>query len=129
MLAKAQPAVATAALEQSQAVHELFTSNLKLGLPSAQQAAKQLLVQLYEQVSNRLPASLKEHALLAFALHVFAESVNRCADEAKCCASLTLLHVGAASCQSTVTHEQLASVQQYSHDTTLTQDKSDGLPP
>lgn len=51
VLAKAQPAVTTAALEQSPAVQELFTSNLKLGLPSARQAAKQLLVQLYEQVS------------------------------------------------------------------------------
>lgn len=50
VLAKAQPAVATAALEQSGAVQELFSSNLKLGLPSAQQAAKQLLVQLYAQV-------------------------------------------------------------------------------
>lgn len=54
MLAKAHPAVVTAALEQSQAVQELFTSNLKLGLPSAQQAAKQLLVQLYEQVRNHV---------------------------------------------------------------------------
>lgn len=53
VLAKAQPAVATAALEHSGAVQELFSSNLKLGLPSAQQAAKQLLVQLYAQV--RLP--------------------------------------------------------------------------
>ena len=51
VLAKAQPAVATAALEQSGAMQELFGSNLKLGLPSAQQAAKQLLVQLYAQVS------------------------------------------------------------------------------
>lgn len=50
VLAKAQPAVATAALEQSGAVQELFGSNLKLGLPSAQQAAKQLLVHLYAQV-------------------------------------------------------------------------------
>ena len=50
VLAKAQPAVAPAALEQAMAVQELFGSNLKLGLPSAQQAAKQLLVQLYAQV-------------------------------------------------------------------------------
>ena len=59
VLAKAQPAVAIAALEQSGAVQELFGSNLKLGLPSAQQAAKQLLVHLYAQV--RLQAA--SHAL------------------------------------------------------------------
>ena len=52
VLATAQPAVATSALEQSQAVQELFTSNLKLGLASGRQAAKQLLLKLYEQVRH-----------------------------------------------------------------------------
>lgn len=57
VLAKAQPAVATTALEQSGAVQELFGSNLKLGLPSAQQAANLLLVQLYSQVRLSKPVS------------------------------------------------------------------------
>ena len=51
-LAKAQPALLSPALEACQALQELFTSNLKLGLPSARQAAKQLLVLLYQQGSS-----------------------------------------------------------------------------
>jgi len=48
-LAKSSPGIVCPALEQSQALQELFISNLKLGLPTARQAAKQGLVALIKE--------------------------------------------------------------------------------
>ncbi len=67
------PGVVCPALEQSEALQELFTSNLKLGLPTACQAAKQLLVLLYQQGSSRakqgLVALIKERVLYCIHHH------------------------------------------------------------
>ena len=49
LLAKAQPATVCPALEQSSALQQLFGSNLKLGSPAARQAARQLLLLMYQQ--------------------------------------------------------------------------------
>lgn len=49
-LAKAEPAAVCPVLEQAGGIHELFTSNLKLGPAPARQAAPQLLILLYQQV-------------------------------------------------------------------------------
>ncbi len=73
VLAKAQPSTVCPALERSQALQELFTSNLKLGLPTARQAAKQLLVVLYQQGSSGakqgLIALIKERVLYCIHHH------------------------------------------------------------
>lgn len=50
-LAKTEVTRVCPTLEQAGAVRELFTSNLKLGPPAAQQAASQLLILLYQQVN------------------------------------------------------------------------------
>jgi len=72
-LAKSSPGIVCPALEQSEALQELFTSNLKLGLPTARQAAKQLLVLLYQQGSSRakqgLVALIKERVLYCIHHH------------------------------------------------------------
>lgn len=72
-LAISSPGVVCPALEQSEALQELFTSNLKLGLPTARQAAKQLLVVLYQQGSSRakqgLVALIKERVLYCIHHH------------------------------------------------------------
>ena len=72
-LAMSSPSIVCPALEQSEALQELFTSNLKLGLPTARQAAKQLLVLLYQQGSSRakqgLVALIKERVLYCIHHH------------------------------------------------------------
>ena len=72
-IAKLRPDVVCPALEQSQALQELFTSNLKLGLPTARQAAKHLLVLLYQQGSSTakqgLIALIKERVLYCIHHH------------------------------------------------------------
>lgn len=72
-LATSSPGIVCPTLEQSEALQELFTSNLKLGLPTARQAAKQLLVLLYQQGSSRakqgLVALIKERVLYCIHHH------------------------------------------------------------
>ena len=72
-LAMSSPSIVCPALEQSEALQQLFTSNLKLGLPTARQAAKQLLVLLYQQGSSRakqgLVALIKERVLYCIHHH------------------------------------------------------------
>ena len=73
VLVQHQPSTVIAALEQAQALQELFTSNLKLGLPAARQAAKQLLVLLYQQGSSSskqgLVALIKQRVLYCIHHH------------------------------------------------------------